>query len=81
MEVESKLRRMDLEAREDIERAVHVEAKRDAACHEVAMARLEIEAAGSAQAQMESELARVQRDLTASEDARRKVDFELDGAQ
>ena len=30
---------------------------------------------------MESEFARVQRALTASEDARRKVESELDGAQ
>ena len=81
MEAESKLRRMDLEAREAVERVVHAEAKRDATCHEVAMARLEIESAGGARAQMESELALVQHDLTASEDARRKVESELDGAQ
>ena len=35
--------------------------------------------AGSAQAQVESELARVQRVLVASEDARRKMESELDG--
>ena len=72
---------MESEAREVVERAVHAEAERDAAHHEVVMARLEIEAEGSAWAQVESELARVQRTLAALEDAWRKVESELDGAQ
>ena len=59
MEAESKSRRLELEAREAIERAVRAEAERDASCHEVAMAQLEIEAASGARAQMESELAQV----------------------
>ena len=42
------------------------------------MARLETDAAVSARAQMESELARVQRALTTSEGVRLKVEFELD---
>ena len=45
------------------------------------MARLEIDEAGSPQALMESELGRVQRGLAALEDARRKMEFELDAAQ
>ena len=48
MEVESKLRRLELEAREAVERATRAEAERDVARHEVAMARLEIDEAGSA---------------------------------
>ena len=36
---------------------------------------------GSARPQMESELARVQRALAASEDARWKMEFELEVAQ
>ena len=45
--------------REAIERAVRAEAERDAARHEVAIGRLEIDAASSSQAQVEFELARV----------------------
>ena len=81
MEAESKSRRLESEAREAVERAVRAEVERDAACHEVTMARLEIDTAGSAWAQMEFELARVQHGLPALEDARRKVESELDEAQ
>ena len=81
MEVESRLRRLELEAREAVERATRAEAERDAAHHEVAMAWLEIDVAGSAWAQVESELALVQRALAASEDGRRKMESELDVAQ
>ena len=81
LETESKSRWLELEAREVVERATRAEAERDVVRHEVAMARLEIDAAGSAQAQMEYELARVQRALAASEDARWKVESELDMAQ
>ena len=63
MEAESKSRRLELESREAIERAARSKAKRDVARHEMAMARLEIQAVGGARAQMESELARVQRAL------------------
>ena len=48
MDAESKSRRLELEAREAVERAAHAEAERDAAHHEVAMTRLEIDVAGSA---------------------------------
>ena len=44
------------------------------------MARLEIDATGSARAQMEFELDGVQRALADSEDARRKMESELDVA-
>ena len=59
MEAESKSRWLEVEAREAVERATRAEAERDAARHKVAMARVEINAAGNAQAQMESELAQV----------------------
>ena len=81
MEAESKSRRLELEAREAIEMATRAKAERDVARHEVAMARLEIDAAGSARAQMESELARVQHALATLEGARRKMESELDVAQ
>ena len=81
MEAESKSRHWESEAREAVERAFRAEAERDAARHEVAMGRLETEATSSAQAYVESELAWVQRALVASEDARRKVESELNGAQ
>ena len=50
MEAKSKSRWLELEAREAVERATRAEAERDAARHELAMARLEINAAGSARA-------------------------------
>ena len=50
MEAESNSRRWESEAKEAIERAIRAEVERDVACHEVAMARLETEAASSAQA-------------------------------
>ena len=70
MEEESKSRWLKLEAREAVEKAARAKVERDVAHHEVEMARLEIDAAGSARAQMESELARVQHPLAASEDTR-----------
>ena len=81
METESKSRRLELEAREAVEKATHVEEERDVAHHEVTMARLEINEAGSARAKMESELGRVQRALAASKDARWKIESELDAIQ
>ena len=67
MEAESKSRRLELEAREAVERATRAEAERDVARHEVAMTRLEIDSAGSARAQMESELGQIQRAIATSE--------------
>ena len=81
MEAKSKSMRLELEAREIVERASCAEAESDVARHEVEMAQLEIDAAGNARAQMEFELARVQRGLAALEDARWKMEFELDVAQ
>ena len=57
MEAESNSRRWESKAKEAGERAVRAEAKRDAAHHEVAMARLDTEAVGSARAHVVSELA------------------------
>ena len=64
-----------------MDRATRAEAERDAARHEAAMAQLETDAAGSARAQMEFELARVQRALTASEGIWLKAESELDYVQ
>ena len=47
MEAESKSRRLELEAREAVERETHAEAERYVSRREVAMARLEIDAVSS----------------------------------
>ena len=80
-EAQHSSRRWELEAKEVAERAVPAEAERDAARHETAMARLEIEAMSDARVQVEVELARVRGVLAAAEDTRLKVDFERDVAQ
>ena len=51
--------RLELEAKESVERAARAEAERDTACHEVAMAKLETEGAINTRAQMEYELVQV----------------------
>ena len=66
-EAQLNARRWELEVKKAIDRVARAEAERDASRHEVEMARLEVDVAGSAWAQMESDLARVQRALTASE--------------
>ena len=73
-EVESNSRRWDKEAKEGIERAAQAEAEKDAARHEDSMASIDADAAGSARVKVESELARVQNALAASEEARRKAE-------
>ena len=70
IEAKASSRRWESEAQEVIERAVQAEARRDAAWHEASMAKLNAEATGSARAQVESELARVQHALAALEEAR-----------
>ena len=62
-------RRLELEATESAERAAQAEAERNAACHEEAMAKLATKGAVNTRAQIESELARVQRALALSEEA------------
>ena len=74
-------RRWELEAKEAVDRAARAKAERDATRHEETMARLEIDATGNARAQMESELARVQCALIASEGVRQKAKSELDFVQ
>ena len=69
-------RHRELEARESTKRAARAEAERDAACHEAAMTKLATEGTVNTRAQIESELARVQRALALAEEARRKAEFE-----
>ena len=73
-EAELACRRLELEAKESAERAAWVEAERDTARHEAAMAKLEIEGAVNTRAHMESELARVQRALAVAESASLKAE-------
>ena len=70
MEAKASSRSWESEAKEAIERVIRDEAERDDTRHEALMARLDAEAAGRARAQVESELARVQNALAASEEAR-----------
>ena len=72
---------MKLEARESAERAVRVEAERDAVCHEAAMAKLETKGAINTQEQIESELARVQRALALVEEAHQRAESEHGAAR
>ena len=59
-EVESSSQCWEKEAKEGVEKVARAEAERDAARHEASMARMDADAAGSARAKVESELARVQ---------------------
>ena len=81
MEAEASSQHWESEAKEAVERAVRAKAERDAARHEVSMAKLNAKVAGSTWAQVESELTRVQRALAASKDARQKGESALTGAQ
>ena len=68
--VELACRRLKLEAKESANRAAQAEAERDAACHEATMAKLATEGTVNTRAQIEYELAWVQRALALAEDAR-----------
>ena len=81
MEAEVSSRCWESKAKEVVERAVWVEAERVVACHEASMARLDAKAVGSARAQVESELARIQHSLASSEFVRQKGESELTGVQ
>ena len=74
-------RRLELEAKESAERAARAEAERDVVLHKAAMAKLSSEGALSTRAQVETELARVQRALGLAEEARRKAEFDRGVAQ
>ena len=74
-------RRLELEARESAERATRAESERDATCHEAVMAKLDTEGAFNTRAQIESELARVQRALALEEEAHRRAESEHGVAQ
>ena len=80
-EAELACRHLDLEVKESADRATRAEAERDTARHEAAMAKLETEGAVNARAQMESELARVQRALAVMESARLRAESERGVAQ
>ena len=74
-------RRLELEARESAERTARVEAERDMARHEAAMAKLATEGAINTRAQIKSELAQVQSALALAEEARRRTEFKHGAAQ
>ena len=74
-------RHWELQTKEVVDKVARAKAERDAARHETTMESLETDVAGSARAQMESELTRVQRALTTSDGARLKAESELDSLQ
>ena len=74
--VELACSRLELEVKESAERAARAEAERDAACHEAAMAKLATEGAVNTRAQIESELARVQRALALADNALQRAESE-----
>ena len=80
-EVQMTAQRLELEVKEAEDKVARAKAKRDTARHKTAMARLEIEATGNAQAQVESELSRVQCALATSEGGRLKAESELDSVR
>ena len=81
MEAEASSLPWESEAKEAVERVIRAEVEKDDAHHEVSMARLDVEVEGSARAQVEFELAKVQHTLVASEDARHKGESELTRVQ
>ena len=72
---------LELEAKESAERAARAKVERDAARHEVAMAKLTTERALNTRVQVESELAWVQHALGLAEEAPRKAEFDRGAAQ
>ena len=74
-------RRLELEVKESAERAARAEAERDAACHKAAMAKLAVEGAANTRAQIESELARVQRALALAKNACQRAESEHGAAR
>ena len=69
---------LGLKAKKTADRAARVEAERDAAHHQTAVAWLETEAGDHAWAQVESELSRVQCALATSEGGRLKAKSKID---
>ena len=74
-------RRLELEVKESAERAAWAKAERDTACHEAAMAKLATKGAVNTRAQIEFELARVQRALALAENARQRAESEHGAAR
>ena len=68
-------RRLELEARESVERAARAEVERDIARHEAVMSKLATEGAVNTRVQIESELAQVQSALVLAEEARQRAEF------
>ena len=73
-EAELACRRLELEDKESTERVTRAEAERDAARHDAAMAKLQIEGAVNTRAQVESEHSRIQHALAVVENARLRVE-------
>ena len=73
--------RLELEAKESTERDDRAEGERDTTRHESAMSKFETEGAVNARAQMESELALVQRGLAVTESAHLRAESERGVAQ
>ena len=73
-EADSRSQCWEKKAKEGVEKVARAEAERDVARHEASMACMDADAAGSARAKVESELARVQNASAVSEEARWKAE-------
>ena len=73
---ELECRRLELEAKESVERATRADAERDTALHEAEMAMLASEGAHNTRAQIEAELSRVQNALALAKEAHRGAECE-----
>ena len=80
-EAEVACRRLELEAKESAERAARAEAERDAARHEEAMAKLEIEGPLIPEHRWSLSLPGVQRALAVAESTGLKAESECEAAQ
>ena len=80
-EAELACRRLELEPKESSERATWIKAERDAARHEAAMAKLEIEGPLILEHRWSLSLLGVQRALAVAESTRPKAEFEREDAQ
>ena len=76
VEAESSSWRWENEAKESVEKGARAEVERDAARHDASIACMDADAAGSARAKVEFELARVQNALAVAEEVRRKAEDE-----
>ena len=75
-EAESSSRRWESEAKESIEKVARTKGEKNVVRHDSSMARMNVDATGSAMAKVEFELSRAQNALAVAQEARRKAEDE-----